>query len=91
MLPACVGLDWAHAPHHRHSPTPTPDIKPTPANQQPSPTGRRSTADFQTIVSKGISENLLVWKGIEATERLANSHNSKAGQGGGGGGGEVEG
>lgn len=34
-------------------------------------------ADFQTIVSKGISEELLKWKGIEATERLADSHNAK--------------
>lgn len=34
-------------------------------------------ADFQEIVSKGISEQLLKWKGIEATEKLANSPNSK--------------
>lgn len=34
-------------------------------------------ADFQEIVSKGISEQLLKWKGIEATEKLANSQNSK--------------
>jgi regulator of protease activity HflC (stomatin/prohibitin superfamily) len=34
-------------------------------------------ADFQTIVSKGISEELLKWKGIEATEGLANSSNAK--------------
>lgn len=34
-------------------------------------------ADFQDIVSKGISEQLLKWKGIEATEKLANSNNSK--------------
>lgn len=32
---------------------------------------------FQDIVSKGISENYLRWKGIEATESLANSENSK--------------
>ena len=37
----------------------------------------RGIADFQDIVSKGISENLLKWKGIEATEKLANSQNSK--------------
>lgn len=37
----------------------------------------RGIADFQDIVSKGISENLLKWKGIEATEKLANSPNSK--------------
>jgi len=34
-------------------------------------------ADFQKIVTKGISENLLRWKGIEATEQLANSQNTK--------------
>jgi prohibitin 1 len=33
--------------------------------------------DFQTIVSKGINQDLLRWKGIEATEKLANSTNSK--------------
>jgi prohibitin 1 len=33
--------------------------------------------DFQTIVSQGISEPLLKWKGIEATEQLARSPNSK--------------
>ncbi len=34
-------------------------------------------ADFQNIVAKGISDQLLRWKGIEATEKLANSPNSK--------------
>eukprot|EP01080_Neovahlkampfia_damariscottae_P006208 gene6208-10214_t len=34
-------------------------------------------SDFQKIVSEGISEQLLVWKGIEATEKLAESTNSK--------------
>jgi len=34
-------------------------------------------ADFQRIVSAGISEQLLAWKGIEATERLAESSNAK--------------
>lgn len=34
-------------------------------------------SDFQRIVSQGISEQLLKWKGIEATEKLANSQNSK--------------
>jgi prohibitin 1 len=34
-------------------------------------------SDFQKIVSAGISEQLLRWKGIEATEKLANSSNSK--------------
>ena len=34
-------------------------------------------ADFQKIVAQGISPQLLDWKGIEATEKLANSSNSK--------------
>jgi len=34
-------------------------------------------ADFQSIVTKGISEPLLRWKGIEATEKLASSTNTK--------------
>ncbi|MDH4070916.1 MAG: prohibitin family protein [Ignavibacteria bacterium] len=34
-------------------------------------------ADFQRIVAAGISEQLLRWKGIEATEKLANSNNTK--------------
>lgn len=34
-------------------------------------------ADFQRIVAQGISEQLLRWKGIEATEKLANSTNAK--------------
>ena len=33
--------------------------------------------DFQDIVRKGIDEQLLRWKGIEATERLAESPNAK--------------
>ncbi|HYL93198.1 MAG TPA: prohibitin family protein [Alphaproteobacteria bacterium] len=33
--------------------------------------------DFQAIVSQGISAQLLAWKGIEATETLAKSPNSK--------------
>lgn len=37
----------------------------------------KGIADFQDIVAKGISENLLKWKGIEATEKLANSQNAK--------------
>ena len=37
----------------------------------------KGIADFQTIVSEGISQNLLKWKGIEATEKLASSPNSK--------------
>ena len=34
-------------------------------------------ADFQKIVATGISPQLLEWKGIEATEKLANSSNAK--------------
>mmetsp|Transcript_41041 Transcript_41041/g.103184 ORF Transcript_41041/g.103184 Transcript_41041/m.103184 type:complete len:305 (-) Transcript_41041:65-979(-) len=34
-------------------------------------------SDFQKIVSEGISPELLEWKGIEATERLAESSNAK--------------
>lgn len=34
-------------------------------------------SDFQKIVSEGISKQLLEWKGIEATEKLAESHNAK--------------
>lgn len=37
----------------------------------------QGVADFQKIVSQGISEQLLRWKGIEATEKLANSQNAK--------------
>ena len=33
--------------------------------------------DFQAIVSEGINNQILKWKGIEATEKLANSPNSK--------------
>jgi regulator of protease activity HflC (stomatin/prohibitin superfamily) len=47
----------------------------------------RGIKDFQAIVTQGITPQLLTWKGIEATERLANSDNSKivvigAGKGG---------
>ncbi|MFA4872823.1 MAG: prohibitin family protein [Patescibacteria group bacterium] len=34
-------------------------------------------SDFQNIVAKGISAELLKWKGIEATEKLASSPNAK--------------
>jgi regulator of protease activity HflC (stomatin/prohibitin superfamily) len=34
-------------------------------------------ADFQRIVAQGISPQLLTWKGIEATEKLATSANTK--------------
>ncbi len=37
----------------------------------------RGIADFQNIVAQGISEPLLRWKGIEATEKLAHSDNAK--------------
>jgi regulator of protease activity HflC (stomatin/prohibitin superfamily) len=33
--------------------------------------------DFQQTVSQGISQQLLEWKGIEATENLAKSSNTK--------------
>ncbi|MGH2523782.1 MAG: prohibitin family protein [Anaerolineales bacterium] len=33
--------------------------------------------DFQQIVAQGISQQLLTWKGIEATEKLSNSPNAK--------------
>ena len=34
-------------------------------------------ADFQKIVAQGLSDQYLRWKGIEATEKLANSTNAK--------------
>jgi len=34
-------------------------------------------ADFQKIVAQGLSDQYLRWKGIEATEKLANSSNAK--------------
>ena len=34
-------------------------------------------SDFQNIVAQGLSDQLLKWKGIEATEKIANSPNSK--------------
>jgi regulator of protease activity HflC (stomatin/prohibitin superfamily) len=37
----------------------------------------RGIADFQTIVTTGISDKLLEWKGIEATLELAKSGNAK--------------
>jgi regulator of protease activity HflC (stomatin/prohibitin superfamily) len=37
----------------------------------------KGIAQFQTIVSEGISPQLLEWKGIEATEVLAHSANAK--------------
>ena len=37
----------------------------------------RGIADFQRIVTAGITPGLLTWKGIEATEKLAESTNSK--------------
>ena len=37
----------------------------------------QGVADFQRIVAQGISPQLLEWKGIEATEKLAASSNSK--------------
>lgn len=37
----------------------------------------KGISDFQNIVAQGISEPLLRWKGIEATEKLAQSQNTK--------------
>lgn len=37
----------------------------------------QGVADFQKIVSQGISEQLLKWKGIEATMEIARSQNAK--------------
>lgn len=37
----------------------------------------KGISDFQNIVSEGINEQLLKWKGIEATEKLAQSTNTK--------------
>lgn len=37
----------------------------------------QGVADFQRIVAQGISPQLLEWKGIEATEKLATSANAK--------------
>ena len=37
----------------------------------------QGVSDFQRIVTQGISQQLLEWKGIEATEKLVNSQNSK--------------
>jgi regulator of protease activity HflC (stomatin/prohibitin superfamily) len=37
----------------------------------------KGISDFQNIVSRGISEQLLAWKGIEATQQLAHSGNAK--------------
>jgi regulator of protease activity HflC (stomatin/prohibitin superfamily) len=38
---------------------------------------KQGIADFQKIVAAGISPQLLEWKGIEATEKLATSNNTK--------------
>jgi len=37
----------------------------------------KGISDFQSIVSRGISDQLLAWKGIEATQQLAHSENAK--------------
>ena len=34
-------------------------------------------ADFQRMVSEGISPELLQWKGVEATEKFAGAPNTK--------------
>ena len=43
----------------------------------------KGIADFQKIVSEGISPALLQWKGIEATEKLASAPNAKVRDGAG--------
>ncbi len=37
----------------------------------------RGISDFQKIVNEGLNSQLLTWKGIETTEKLANSPNTK--------------
>ncbi|MEE9279466.1 MAG: prohibitin family protein, partial [Myxococcota bacterium] len=37
----------------------------------------KGIADFQRIVSQGLTQDLLRWKGIEATESIARSENAK--------------
>ena len=37
----------------------------------------QGVADFQKIVSEGISPELLKWKGVEATEKFADAPNTK--------------
>jgi prohibitin 1 len=37
----------------------------------------KGIADFQRIITQGLTKNLLRWKGIEATEKLAESPNTK--------------
>ncbi|MBN1102561.1 MAG: prohibitin family protein [Deltaproteobacteria bacterium] len=37
----------------------------------------KGIADYQTIINQGLNENLLRWKGIEATRELAKSQNAK--------------
>jgi regulator of protease activity HflC (stomatin/prohibitin superfamily) len=37
----------------------------------------KGIADFQRIITQGLTKNLLLWKGIEATEKLAESPNTK--------------
>ena len=34
-------------------------------------------ADYQAIISKGLNDQVIEWRGIEATEKLAESPNSK--------------
>jgi prohibitin 1 len=39
--------------------------------------GPQRIRDFQQVVAQGISQQLLEWREIEATERLATSQNAK--------------
>jgi len=34
-------------------------------------------ADYQSIISKGLNDQVIEWRGIEATEKLAGSPNAK--------------
>jgi len=47
----------------------------------------RGIANYQKIISEGLTDNLLRWKGIQATENLAKSNNAKIVMIGGGKGG----
>ena len=37
----------------------------------------QGVSDFQNIIARSLSQQVLTWKGVEATEKLANSQNTK--------------